>query len=378
MKKIVTILFLAVLNLSASAQTPKTPEDIDAWAQNEIRLARESFRKDSIEFMRSRTEKLNQKIKKISDEAEKQKKKLEKKNSPTKKPSTELDSEVAKDSNIVLSPDTITSHDTLAVRPQEGTRVDSSISSTPANHAQQNVSVGKSSSKNPSNNGVVTSLKKGCKDYLNKLTQEDEMASTRQFILDFLTMSDDIGQYIQIEEDLVEIYGLLTQHGQDIAELIFFIEDLQIVSFADSVLSSPYNKSKRVEAQTKMKRVKFQTEKQRKCTFVNSLRHGLDIYFLCTSNMMDFISEIKEYHTKYNASKTEEEKTKISKDLTASIEFDARVKNFRSVKFMSDMYDKIVSEILCYDDNNRFVFQGFKMDDLEKLKSDLESMRQQK
>lgn len=376
MKKIVTILFLAVLSLSAFAQNPKTPEDIDAWAQNEIRLARESFRKDSIEFMRSRTEKLNLRIKKISDEAEKQKKKLEKKNSPTKKPATEQDSEVAKDSNIALSPDTIASHDTLAVRPLEGPRVDSSISSTPANHAQQEVSVVKSSSKNPSNNGAVTSLKKGCKDYLNKLTQEDETTSTRQFILSFLSMSDDIGQYYQIKEDLVEIYGLLTQRGQDITELKLFIEDLQIVSFADSVLSSPYNKAKRVEAQNKMKRIKFMTEKQRKCTFVNSLRHGLDIYFLCTSNMMDFITEIKECHTKYIASKTDEEKTKISKDLTESIEFDARVKNFRSVKFMSDMYDKIVSKILCYDDNNRFVFQEFKMDDLEKLKSDLESMRQ--
>ena len=45
---------------------------------------------------------------------------------------------------------------------------------------------------------------------------------------------------------------------------------------------------------------------------------------------------------------------------------------------MSDIYDKIISEILCYDENDEFVFQEFNMDGLLEIKASLELMRQQK
>ena len=93
---------------------------------------------------------------------------------------------------------------------------------------------------------------------------------------------------------------------------------------------------------------------------------------------MDLITEITECHKKYFASETDEERVAVSKELTSSIEFDARVKNFRSVKYMSDIYDKIISEILCYDENDEFVFQEFNMDGLLEIKASLELMRQQK
>ena len=79
MKKIVTISIVLVLSLPAFAQKPQTVEDIDAWVQNEIKAAHESFRRDSIAFISSKIERLNQKIKDIGVEAEKLKKKLEKK-----------------------------------------------------------------------------------------------------------------------------------------------------------------------------------------------------------------------------------------------------------------------------------------------------------
>ena len=76
MKKIVTISIIFVLSLSVFAQKPQTVEDIDVWVQNEIEAVRESFHKDSIDYMIGRTNKLNQKITKIKNEAERLKKKI--------------------------------------------------------------------------------------------------------------------------------------------------------------------------------------------------------------------------------------------------------------------------------------------------------------
>lgn len=374
MKKIITISILLAISLSASAQKPQTAEEVDVWAQNEIKSARESFQKDSIEFMRSKTEKLNQKIKEIGVEAEKQKKKIEnqKKKRSTKEPVTGQGG-VVNDSTFSTKSDSIISRDTTDVKRQG---VDLATKPLSLNHTQQTVTAGRKTT--PSNNGAVTSHKRVCKEYLKKLMPEDDISSTRQFIHNFLTMSDDISMYIQIKEDLMGLHSLLNQSGKDLMELKSFIEDLQIVSFADSVLNSPYDKAKRVDAQTKMKGIKFLTEKQRKSTLVDSLRHGLDVYYLSTSNMMDFITEITECHTRYIASETDEQREAVSKELTSSIEFDARVKNFRSVKYISDIYDKIITEILCYDNNGEFVFQKFNMDGLGEIKASLEAMRQQK
>lgn len=61
MKRIVIIFIVIVLSLSASAQKPQTVEDIDVWVQNEIKAARESFHKDSIDYMVRRTGNLNEK-----------------------------------------------------------------------------------------------------------------------------------------------------------------------------------------------------------------------------------------------------------------------------------------------------------------------------
>lgn len=377
MKKIITISILLALCLSASAQKPQTAEDVDVWAQNEIKTARESFQKDSIEFMRSKTEKLNQKIKEIGVEAEKQKKKIEnqKKKLPTKGTVTGQEG-VVKDPNISIKHDSIISRDTTDVKTQGEARVDLTTKPSSPKHTQQTVTPGKKTTS--SNSGAVNSHKRVCKEYLKKLMPEDDISSTRQFIHNFLTMSDDISMYTQIKEDLMDLHSLLNQSGQDLMELKSFIGDLQIVSFADSVLNSPYDKAKRVDAQTKMKGIKFLTEKQRKSTLVDSLRHGLDVYFLSTSNMMDLITEITECHTKYIASETDEQRTTVSKELSSSIEFDARVKNFRSVKYISDIYDKIVTEILCYDNNGEFVFRKFNMDGLGEIKASLEAMRKQK
>lgn len=374
MKKIITISILLAISLSASAQKPQTAEEVDVWAQNEIKSARESFQKDSIEFMRSKTEKLNQKIKEIGVEAEKQKKKIEnqKKKRSTKEPVTGQGG-VVNDSTFSTKSDSIISRDTTDVKRQG---VDLATKPLSLNHTQQTVTAGRKTTS--SNNGAVTSHKRVCKEYLKKLMPEDDISSTRQFIHNFLTMSDDISMYIQIKEDLMGLHSLLNQSGKDLMELKSFIEDLQIVSFADSVLNSPYDKAKRVDAQTKMKGIKFLTEKQRKSTLVDSLRHGLDVYYLSTSNMMDFITEITECHTRYIASETDEQREAVSKELTSSIEFDARVKNFRSVKYISDIYDKIITEILCYDNNGEFVFQKFNMDGLGEIKASLEAMRQQK
>ena len=378
MKKIVTISIVFVLSLPALAQKPQTVEDIDAWAQNEIRAAYESFRKDSIAFITGKIEKLNQKIKGISVEAEKQKKKLEKKTHPTNASNNRANGVEEGDSTVAAKPGTIVPLDTIEVKPQVVAHDRLQTNPATINQAQQASTSGNSPSKAPSNNGTVTPIKRGCEELLNKLTGQDEIQTTRQFLHDFIAMSDDIGLYVQIKEDLAEIDRLLVQRNQKLEDFESFIGDLQIVSFADSVLSSPYDKAKRVDAQTKLKRVKFATDKQRNCSFVNSLRHGLDIYFLSTSNMMDLITEITECHKKYFASETDAERAAISKELTSSIEFDARVKNFRSVKYMSDIYDKIISEILCYDENDEFVFQEFNMDGLKKIKTDMETMRKQK
>lgn len=379
MKKIVTISIAFVLGLSAFAQKPQTVEDIDAWAQNKIKAAHESFRKDSIAFISGKIEKLNQKIKDIDVEAEKQKKKLvEKRAHPTNASNSRANGVEEGELIVAAKPDTIVPLDAIDVKPQVGVHDDLQTSSATINQAQQASTRGNSPSKAPSNNGTVAPIKRGCKELLNKLTGQDEIQTTRQFLHVFLAVSDDISQYIQIKEDLVEIDQLLVMRTQKTEELEAFIGDLQIVSFADSVLSSPYDKAKRIEAQSKMKSVKFVTDKQRKCSFVDSLRHGLDIYFLSTSNMMDLITEITECHKRYFASETDEERAAVSKELTNSIEFDARVKNFRSVKYMSDIYDKIISEILCYNENDEFAFQEFNMDGLKEIKASLDAMRQQK
>lgn len=378
MKKIVTISIVLVLSLPAFAQKPQTVEDIDAWVQNEIKAAHESFRRDSIAFISSKIERLNQKIKDIGVEAEKLKKKLEKKPHPTKGSNNRVNGVDEGVSIVAAKPETIAPLDTIDVKPQVGAHDGLQTSPATINQVQQASTSSNSPSKAPSNNGTVAPIKRGCKELLNKLTGEDEILITRQFLHDFIAMSDDIGQYVQIKDDLAEIDRLLVQRNLKLEDFESFIGDLKIVSFADSVLGSPYDKAKRVEAQSKLKSVKFATDKQRKCSLADSLRHGLDIYFLSTSNMMDLITEITECHKKYFASETDEERVAVSKELTSSIEFDARVKNFRSVKYMSDIYDKIISEILCYDENDEFVFQEFNMDGLLEIKASLELMRQQK
>lgn len=378
MKKIVTISIVLVLGLPAFAQKPQTVEDIDAWAQNEIKAAHESFRTDSIAFISGKMEKLNQKIKDIGIEAEKQKKKLEKRSHPTNASSNRANGVAEGESIVATKPDTKVPLDTVDVKPQVGAHDELQTSPTTISQEQPASTSMNSPSMTLSINETLVPIKRNCKELLNKLTGEDEILITRQFLHDFIAMSDDIGQYVQIKEDLAEIDRLMVQRKQKLEDLESFIGDLQIVSFADSVLSSPYDKAKRVEAQTKLKSVKFATDKQRKCSLADSLRHGLDIYFLSTSNMMDLITEITECHKKYLASETDAERAAVSKELTSSIEFDARVKNFRSVKYMSDIYDKIISEILCYDENDEFVFQEFNMDGLLKIKSSLELMRQQK
>lgn len=376
MKRIVIIFIVIVLSLSASAQKPQTVEDIDVWVQNEIKAARESFHKDSIDYMVRRTGNLNEKIKEIKDEAERLKKKIEKKIRLTKEPIASRQNNVeVKDSSVVSEQNKSASMSNIDLRPIDGTHKTSPTSPTSPRRV---IAIEKSTSMVPSNSETVISLKKRCKDLLNNLVGEDEIHITRQFLHDFIAMSDDIGQYIQIKEDLSEIDRLLVQRGWDLTEFKSFIGDLHIVLFADSVLSSPYDKAKRIEAQSKMKGIKFLTDNQRKCSLVDSLSHGLNIYFLSTSNMLDLITEITECHKKYITSETDAERAAVSKELTFSIEFDARVKNFRSVKYMSNIYDKIISEILCYDENDGFVFQEFNMDGLKEIKASLEAMRQQK
>lgn len=378
MKKIITISIVFVLSLAAFAQKPQTVKDIDAWAQNEIKAAHESFRKDSIAFISGRIEKLNQKIKDIGIEAEKQRKKLEKRLHPTKVANDRENGVAEGDSIVATKPDTKVPLDTVDVKPQVGAHDELQTSPTTISQEQPASTSMNSPSMTLSINETLVPIKRNCKELLNKLTGEDEILITRQFLHDFIAMSDDIGQYVQIKEDLEEVDRLLTHRNQKLEDFESFIGDLQIISFADSVLSSPYDKAKRVEAQTKLKNAKFATDNQRKCSLADSLRHGLDIYFLSTSNMMDLITEITECHKKYLASETDAERAAVSKELTSSIEFDARVKNFRSVKYMSDIYDKIISEILCYDENDEFVFQEFNMDGLLEIKSSLELMRQQK
>lgn len=378
MKKIIIISIVSLLSLVAFAQKPQTVEDVDAWAQNEIKAAHESFRKDSIAFISGRMEKLNQKIKDIGVEAGKQKKKLEKRPQPTKASNNRVTGVEEGDSIVAAKADKIVPLDTIDVKPQVGAHDGSQTSPATINQAQQVATSSNSPSKAPSNNGTVALIKKGCKELLNKLTGEDEILITRQFLHDFIAMSDDIGQYVQIKEDLAEIDRLLAQRNQKLEDFESFIGDLKIVSFADSVLGSPYDKAKRVEAQSKLKSVKFLTDKQRKCHLVDSLCHGLAIYYLSTSNMMDFIAEIEECHAKYKASNTDDERMAVSKELTSCVEFDARVKNFRSVKYMSDIYDKIVTEILSYDENGNYDFQNIDMDGLEKIKTDMEIMRRPK
>lgn len=375
MKKIVTISMMFVLSLSASAQKLQTEEDIAKWVQQEMNAARESFRIDSIDYMDRRTRKLNEKIESIKEKAEKLKKKIEKKNHSTKEAEAKQDGTEVTGSNVVEKPNTTAPIPNIELQPADSTH-DENSANPPA--PEQEIAVEKSPSEVSSKSKAVKSLKKGCKEFLKRLTGEDEMNITRKFLHDFMAMYDDVSQYRQIKEDLVEIDRLLVERNQKMTELESFIRDLQTVSFADSVLTSPYDKANRVEAQEKMKNVKFLTDKQRNCALVDSLRHGLDIYFLSTTNMLDLITEITECHEKYIASETDAERTAVSKELTNSIEFDARVKNFRSVKYMSDMYDKIISEILCYDDHDEFVFQEFNIDALKEIKKSLEAMRQKK
>lgn len=356
------------------AQYYQTEFEIDQWTEMEMKRAQVYFQFDSANYVRSRKEDLIQTQLDIEKEAARLKRRLNNRlKRRLKRRGISHDGNEANDVVLAVVDDTIVSTANSIVD-----SFDDVNASTPQSIVERGKEQDTSSIiMDKTVDDFLLSLKNDSQNYLDSLNEEDPIYSTRAFINDFLSFSDDISQYLPIENDLIEMNNLLKQCGLYVVELNAFIDDLKVVEFADSVLKSPYKKETRIDAQNKLKSVKFRTDGQIKCSYVNSLLHGLSIYYLSTSNMMDLIDEIIEHQQRYLVSKTDDEKNEITEDMRSCIEFDARVDNFRSVKYMSDIYDKIIHDVIFYDEEGRIVFEKFNMDSLKTIKKDLEYMRKQ-
>ena len=365
----------------ASAQKPQTTEGIDSLSQKAKETALETFRNDSINAINKLITKRDKTIASIEKKANQQKTKLEQgKNKPlnilnkgNNKDAKEKNNQKGKDRKKVKQPNPNTA-------PQHDENQAKGITAVP---------IEKQPKEQTTDNAAVKSLKAMCVEHLTNLKGRDEMNSTNKFLCDFLKMNDDIGMYIQIKDDLEEVYNICLQRGLVVTELRLFISDLQTIMHADAVLGISYKKQNIIDAQKRIETIKSFTEKQKKCHYVDAICLGLKRYYLATSNMLDLIQQIEDYSEQYNkyiekykdagfeTDEAQSEKNEIFEGLKSEIEFEARIENFRRVKFMSEMYDQIVNEILHNDENGNFALNEFDMKKLKEIKDNLEKMRQQ-
>lgn len=355
--KIVIILLLLVSYQFVTAQKFQSIEEIEQWEMNEVDSAKANFKKDSVAWMARLNGKLSKQIESIQQKAASHKERLknaQKKMEKKEQKPLESEPNQGKDPSIAVT-DSMENKMESIIEKEDTVEIP---------HAE-----------NPAAQMDFKQYIQDCTKSLKTFLVEDKLTSTNAFFRDFLMQTDDIRQYVPLKDDLIKISELLKQYQMSIPDLQPFVEDLETVALADSILQSPYDRAKRIDAQERMKNIRFMSEKQTGCAYVDSLRQGLDIYYLSTSNMMDLIQEIEDCHTQYLATDNPKEMQKIVDDLKSSIEFEARVANFRSVMYVSKLYDEIIERILSYDDEGNFVFQRFDMIGLETIKNKLEEMR---
>lgn len=197
------------------------------------------------------------------------------------------------------------------------------------------------------------------------------------FIQKYLSADKDVMHYLPLLSEMDTISIQLKKLNHDSAKpFILFTQSLHSVKLAQETLAKPLDKQKRIEIQNQLKNLHFYLSEQQESEKIDSLREGLRLYYLTTSNMLDLIDEIKSAHDAYVAvDATEEIKVRAADDLKSSIDFEGRVDNFKYVAYMYTMYRSIKKEVVPCDEQGNYLFNQIKLERLEEYKKELEAVR---
>lgn len=213
------------------------------------------------------------------------------------------------------------------------------------------------------------------KQLLGKLMSAKEFPNVTLFIDSLVVADSNVINYIRILPVLKKINTeLCTLPAYNDSILRCFIEGVEGVKMADEVLRQSFNKQKRDAARLHLKPQKFQNEGQQHQ--VEQLSEAVQLYYLATSNMIDLIEEIKESYAVYcNVATTETQRIEAQTQLKESMEFDARLENFKLIPYMWNMYDRINNEVLKQDAGSPYTFDRINMKLLDEIKEELEKSR---
>lgn len=213
------------------------------------------------------------------------------------------------------------------------------------------------------------------KQLLGELMSAKEFPNVKLFIDSLVVADSNVVNYIRILPVLKKInIELCTLPAYNDSTLRCFIEGVEGVKMADDVLKQSFNKRNRDVAKLHLKPQKFQTEAQQHQ--VEQLLEAVQLYYLATSNMIDLIEEIIESYVTYcNLEIPEAKRIEAQTQLKESMEFDARLENFKLIPYMWNMYSRISNEVLKHDVGSPYTFDRINMKLLDEIKGALEKSR---
>ena len=234
------------------------------------------------------------------------------------------------------------------------------------------------------NKRVVKKWKNEGRTLVQSLSEATDLPNTETFVLGLLKAESNVMNYLSLLSELETMVGQLMD--LNIADSIKkhipdFLQGLRAVSFASVVLNEKYDKQNRVKAQSGLDKLNFYTKEQMQSVQIDSLKQGLRLFYLTTSNMLDLIDEIESFHNEYTTVDSLSRSSKvieISTGLSESINFEARNNNISYVPYMWRMYKTIVQDVIVKDENGGYVFDEFDMPKLRSLKKEIEEVRNKK
>lgn len=367
MKAIITILLL----LSATwlqAQNSQSVFRLNDATKSAIRMVEEQFSQDSINIEKEAKEKILSK-RKTTDE--KKADIIAKAEEKFTKEQEKFKQEKLKQAEAQYKQQKLQKKNKDNADNQNET-VDSANVSTPIATTKNKTEEAENDSFN-----LVSKHKKESISLLEQVAGARTYPHLQIFIQKYLSADKDVMHYLPLLSEMDTISTQLEKLDHDsVKPFILFTQSLHCIKLAQETLAQPLDKQQRVKAQNQLKSLQFYLPEQHESEKIDSLREGLRLYYLTTSNMLDLIDEIKSAHATYVAvDATEESKKEAIDELKTSIDFEGRVDNFKYVDYMYKIYSNIKEEVVPCDEQGNYLFDQIKLDQLEKYKKELETAR---